>query len=175
MPGCRSLFVVAAAVAGFTSAALAAEKLDVKGALERRIIDPQLPLKEVEDYSEGRILSHHARREVGRRVGEASRPRATAETLEKVVFRGEAAAWRDAATKVEWLDTIAGGPGYRIKKLRYEAVPGLWIPALLYEPEGLSGKAPVMLNVNGHDGKRQGRRLQTAAVHQPGEARHDAP
>lgn len=71
--------------------------------------------------------------------------------FDEVIFRGEAKAWRDAPTKVEWLETIPGGPGYRIKKLRYEAVPGLWIPALLYEPEGLTGKVPAVLNVNGHD------------------------
>ncbi len=71
--------------------------------------------------------------------------------LDEVVFRGEARAWRDARTRVEWLDTIAGGPGYQIKKLRYEAVPGLWIPALLYEPENLDAKTPVVINVNGHD------------------------
>src|SRR6185437_6311588 len=75
------------------------------------------------------------------------------ETLECVVFRGEAAKWRDAETQVVWLDTIEGGPGYRIKKLRYEALPGLWIPALLYVPEEVRGRVPVMLAVNGHDGK----------------------
>ncbi len=31
-------------------------------------------------------------------------------------------------------------------------MPGLWIPALLYEPDELRGKVPVMLNVNGHEG-----------------------
>ena len=46
------------------------------------------------------------------------------------------------------------GAGYRIKKLRYEALPGLWIPALLYEPDNLGDKrVPVVMNVNGHDGK----------------------
>src|SRR5205823_258673 len=30
-------------------------------------------------------------------------------------------------------------------------VPGLWIPALLYEPTQLTGKTPVVLNVNGHE------------------------
>src|SRR4029077_6431138 len=44
-------------------------------------------------------------------------------------------------------------PGYQIKKLRYEALPGLWIPALLYEPEKVVGKMPAVLNVNGHDSK----------------------
>jgi len=31
-------------------------------------------------------------------------------------------------------------------------VPGLWIPALLYEPAKLTGKVPVILNTNGHEG-----------------------
>src|SRR5690606_10390429 len=74
------------------------------------------------------------------------------DVLEKVVFRGEAAKWRDAKAGVEWLETIEGGEEYRIKKVRYEAVPGMWIPALLYEPYKLPDKAPVHLAVNGHDG-----------------------
>jgi hypothetical protein len=73
--------------------------------------------------------------------------------LNEVIFRGQAIAWRDAKTRVEWSETIPGGEGYRIRKLRYEALPGMWIPALLYEPEKLAGKAPVSLAVNGHDGK----------------------
>lgn len=71
--------------------------------------------------------------------------------LDNVIFRGEAKAWRKAETRVEWLETIPGGSGYQIRKLRYEAVPGLWVPALLYEPEHMEGKVPVVVNVNGHD------------------------
>ena len=48
---------------------------------------------------------------------------------------------------------VPAGKGYTIRKLRYEAVPGLWIGALLYEPENLTGKVPVVLNPNGHVGK----------------------
>lgn len=73
------------------------------------------------------------------------------DVLEDVVFRGVPPAWRDASRRIEWLDTISGGPGYHIKKLRFEAIPGLWIPALLYEPDKLDGRVPVILNVNGHD------------------------
>jgi len=80
---------------------------------------------------------------------EAARMRADA--LDHVIFRGEARSWRGVEGKVEWLETIEGGPGYRIKKVRYEALPGLWIPALWYEPTDLKGKVPVVLNVNGHD------------------------
>jgi len=35
--------------------------------------------------------------------------------------------------------------------VRYEALPGLWIPAILYLPEKISGPTPVHLAVNGHD------------------------
>ena len=70
--------------------------------------------------------------------------------LDQVVFAGRAAEWRDAPSRVEWLEWIDGGPGYRIRKLRYEALPGLWIPGLLYMPTGLSGPAPAMLHPVGH-------------------------
>ena len=70
--------------------------------------------------------------------------------LEEVVFRGEARRWRQSRTRVEWLDIIPA-EGYRIRKLRLEVVPGLWAPALLYEPARLAGKVPVVLNVNGHE------------------------
>ena len=71
--------------------------------------------------------------------------------FERVIFRGEAAKWRDAKTKVEWLESLPGGPGYRMKRVRYEALPGLWIPAILYEPETYFGRAPVSL-ASGHTG-----------------------
>ncbi len=73
------------------------------------------------------------------------------ELLAKVVLRGEAKRWSEAKTGVEWLETLPGS-GYRIRKLRFEAIPGLWIPALLYEPETLAGRMPAVLNVNGHEG-----------------------
>jgi hypothetical protein len=73
--------------------------------------------------------------------------------LTQVVFRGKATAWRDAKPNIEWQGTIEGGEGYKIRKARYEAVPGLWIPALLYEPTSPPAKIPVMLAVNGHDPK----------------------
>ncbi len=72
------------------------------------------------------------------------------EFLTRVVFQGEAANWRTADTKVKWFDTIDEGNGYRIKKFCYEALPGFWIPGLLYEPATLMDSMPVMINPNGH-------------------------
>jgi len=73
--------------------------------------------------------------------------------LDRVVFRGEAATWRDLPTNVEWLDALPGN-GYRVVKFRYEVIPGLWLPGLLYEPSPLKpGRTPVVINVNGHEGE----------------------
>ncbi|MBI5802630.1 MAG: hypothetical protein HZA92_18145 [Verrucomicrobia bacterium] len=118
--------------------------------LAREIIGPNLALAEVQAYAEDRVPLMPALKSAAEWEKEAARLRR--EVLDNVIFRGEARQWRDAKTKVEWLDTIPGGPGYSIRKLRYEALPGLWIPALLYLPEKISGKVPVHLAVNGHDG-----------------------
>ncbi len=71
--------------------------------------------------------------------------------LDEVVLKGHDPDILNAPTRVEWLDTIETDGGYRIRKLRYEGYPGMWIPALLYEPTHLSGKVPVVLNPNGHE------------------------
>ncbi|MCG3199952.1 MAG: hypothetical protein GHCLOJNM_04480 [bacterium] len=72
--------------------------------------------------------------------------------LSEVVFRNCPAEWRGWKARAEWGAVIESGRGYRIRKLRYEALPGLWIPAVAYEPDRLEGKVPVVLNVNGHVG-----------------------
>ena len=40
--------------------------------------------------------------------------------------------------------------GYRIEKLYYESLPGLYVRANLYLPDHLTGKAPAILYVCGH-------------------------
>jgi hypothetical protein len=117
--------------------------------LARDIIGPNLALAEVQSHTENRVPLMPAMKSAAEWEKEAARLRRA--THEEVIFRGGARAWRDAKTKVEWLDTIPGGAGYSIRKLRYEVLPGLWSPALLYLPEKISGKVPVHLAVNGHD------------------------
>jgi dienelactone hydrolase len=131
-----------------SSTLLAGGADELETVLSKRIIDPNLPLQEVQEFTESRVLPMPQVKDVADWEKHANRMRQ--ETLDRVVFRGEAAGWRDAKTKVEWLETLPGGPGYRIRKLRYESLPGLWIPALLYEPKELTDKVPVVLNVNGH-------------------------
>src|SRR5262245_26457162 len=67
-----------------------------------------------------------------------------ARTLERAVFWGwpREISERKAASRYTESETLSG-PGYKIRKLLYEPFPGLWIPALLYEPEDLKGPVPV--------------------------------
>lgn len=85
-----------------------------------------------------------------REAWEAYANKLRSRVLEEIVFRGVPGQWRNHPLRVEWLEPIPAGPGYRLRKLRYEALPGFWVPAILYEPEKLSGKVPAVLNVNGH-------------------------
>ncbi len=72
--------------------------------------------------------------------------------LKDVVFHGWPKTWVDAPPKFEDLGIIESGKGYRMRKLRYEIVPGFQSTAILYEPENLSSKVPAILNLNGHVG-----------------------
>src|SRR5688572_28058013 len=76
----------------------------VEGWLGRQIIAPTQTLAEVQSFTESRVPlmpDVKTARDWDRIAGRLRR-----ETLERVVFRGEAARWRDARTRVEWLDTI---------------------------------------------------------------------
>ena len=73
--------------------------------------------------------------------------------LDDVVFHGWPKDWWEGPPKFEDLGILHSGNGYRIRKLRYEIVPGFQSVALLYEPEQVHGKIPAILNVNGHEYK----------------------
>lgn len=129
----------------------AAEKFDpIRRLLERPLLAQSQTQREAEAFCDERVPRMPAVQSAAEWDAIASKLRR--DVLDQVVFRGaQARQWRDARTQVIWSETLPGGPGYRIRKLRYEALPGLWIPAALYEPENLSGKIPVHLAVNGHD------------------------
>lgn len=70
--------------------------------------------------------------------------------LADVVFRGWPREWVDTPLKAEELGEIPSGKGYKIRKLRFEILPGFQTVGILYEPETIKGKVPAILNVNGH-------------------------
>ena len=118
--------------------------------LAHPVLDKGQSLEEVKRFCEGRILPMP--RDITWSAWQHEAERLRQKVLEDIVFRGVPTSGANSSRRVEWLDTIPAA-GYRIKKLRYEALPGLWIPALLYEPDNLQGRVPVVLNVNGHDSK----------------------
>jgi hypothetical protein len=116
--------------------------------LEQPILAPGVPRAELRAFVEARISKFAP--PADRASWEKAAAQLRRDMLDEIVFRGTAAAWRDAKCQVAWLDTIEGGPGYRIQKFRYECLPGMWIPGLLYLPAKLAGRVPVAVNVNGH-------------------------
>ncbi len=72
--------------------------------------------------------------------------------LDEIIFHGWPRHWVEAPPNFEDLGPLPGGKGYRMRKLRYEIVPGFSSTAILYEPETIAGKIPAIVNVNGHVG-----------------------
>ncbi|MCX6929892.1 MAG: hypothetical protein NT154_42770, partial [Verrucomicrobia bacterium] len=72
--------------------------------------------------------------------------------LTDVVYHGWPRDVVEAPPRFEETGVIETGKGYRIRKLRYEIVPGFYSAALLYEPESVQRGSPAILNVNGHVG-----------------------
>ena len=141
--------VVLAALVYTTVTAVEVDSAAIRACTERQILPEGLPTNEVQAFTESRIplMPVAVDAAAWERIAERTRQ----QLLSEVVLCGEAAAWDAMPTRVQWLETLDQQPDYKIRKLRFEAVPGMWIPALLYEPNRLEGKVPIVLNVNGHD------------------------
>ncbi len=123
-------------------------------ALVRRQLEERLQKSDVTDYQ----LRQYALKKVPNLVLPARPEEWTAEAkrlrkkvLEEVVYHGWPQEWVEAPPRFEDLGYLPAGRGYRLRRLRYEIVPGFQSTALLYEPETMPGKAPAILNVNGHE------------------------
>src|SRR2546426_7682794 len=118
--------------------------------LGEEILPPSVAVFQLRRYILGRVAKPPAATSAREWDGEARRLRQ--HLLNDVAFHGWPKEWVNAPPKFEDLGAIPSGKGYRIRKLRYEVVPGFVTAALLYEPENLQGKVPAVLNVNGHVG-----------------------
>ncbi|MBX7168072.1 MAG: c-type cytochrome, partial [Pirellulales bacterium] len=121
----------------------------VATALGTELLAPGEPLAEARAFLEPRVaqLPPFDSADAWRTYAADLRQR----VLREIVFRGRAAEWRDAAAKVELLDTQPGKLPYSVTRLRFEVLPGMWIPALLYAPAHISAPVPAVLNLNGHE------------------------
>jgi len=122
---------------------------DMAAVLERPLETPDVVAFQVRQYLFQRAPKLAAPRSAAQWTAEAERIRK--HLLDDVVFHGWPREWVDAPPKFEDLGTVESGKGYRIRKLRYEIVPGFQSTAILYEPENVSGKIPAILNPNGHE------------------------
>ena len=71
--------------------------------------------------------------------------------LEDLAFHGWPQEWIHSTPQFVQTDVIETSHGYRIRKFRYQVVPGLESTAILYEPQNISGRVPAILNLVGHD------------------------
>jgi dienelactone hydrolase len=74
-----------------------------------------------------------------------------AHLLKDIVYHGWPQQWIDSPPRFEQTDLIETGHGYRLRKYRYEIVPGFVSTAILYEPGQLHGRVPAILNLTGHE------------------------
>jgi dienelactone hydrolase len=71
--------------------------------------------------------------------------------LEDIAYHGWPQEWVHAEPHFEQTGVIETARGYRLRKFRYEIVPGVYSTAILYEPENMQGRIPAILNLVGHD------------------------
>jgi dienelactone hydrolase len=122
----------------------------VDEALKRAILAPEQTRIDTQVWAASKVpvLQVPQAREAWEAYANALRQR----ILDEVVYRGAAREWREQKVSVEQFGELAGN-GYIVRKLRFEAVPGLHVPALLYEPvPAPTEPTPVVLNFNGHEG-----------------------
>ncbi|HYM11309.1 MAG TPA: acetylxylan esterase [Bryobacterales bacterium] len=132
------------------------------GALPAQTTPESMRLVLAQPLQASAVTDSQLRRYVVRKVPALVRPARAAEwtaeaqrlrkkVLDEVVFHGWPHEWVEAPTRFEDLGYLPAGKGYRLRRLRYEIVPGFQSTALLYEPETLRGRVPAILNVNGHE------------------------
>ena len=126
------------------------EAPQVAAILEEQILSPNVSLFQLKEYILSRVAKPPTPDSAQQWTAESRRLRE--HLLKDVVFHGWPEEWVTAPAKFEDLGLVAAGKGYRMRKLRYEIVPGFQSTAILYEPENLQGKIPAILNVNGHVG-----------------------
>ncbi|MEO7652648.1 MAG: hypothetical protein ABIZ80_19485, partial [Bryobacteraceae bacterium] len=76
----------------------------LRAALEKPILDPNQPLVEAQVYTASRVLPLQPPATAAEWQSQAANLRRR--VLDEVIFRGEATTWREAKTRVEWLDTL---------------------------------------------------------------------
>jgi hypothetical protein len=120
----------------------------VGSVLGRSIQPPDLVEFQIRKYMLQHLSKPSAPRTAEQWTAESQRIRA--HLLNDVIFHGWPKEWVTAPLKFEEAGVIDTGKGYKMRKLRYEIIPGFWTTAISYEPASFTGKIPAVLNVHGH-------------------------
>lgn len=132
------------------SAPAQTDRQGVAPILEQPIQPPDVTADELRRFIAQRVPPLPSPGTAGQWTAQAKLTRAR--LLNEIVFHGWPREWVESAPHFEDLGIAGSGAGYRIRKLRYEIVPGFYSTALLYEPAAIRGKVPAILNVHGHVG-----------------------
>ncbi len=116
--------------------------------LTRQLQTPQLVTFQLQQFLQAKVTPLTLPANAEQWTTEAERIRR--HLLADVVFHGWPREWVNSPPRFEVLGTLPSGKGYRLRKLRYEIVPGFYGTALMYEPEKLEGPVPAVLDVMGH-------------------------
>ena len=136
-------------LAAFVGASAQTTAHSVVSVLEERIQPNAVTAYQLQSYLAKRIPSLSPPISSDKWSSEEARIRN--HVLEDVAFHGWPREWIDAAPRFHETDVIESDKGYRLRKLRYEIVPGFESAAILYEPQKVNEKAPAILNVIGHE------------------------
>src|SRR5882757_1108685 len=129
--------------------ASAQEPTPVANALQATVQTPEVTYFQLQAYLMKRIATPQApeRPEQWSASGQKLRKH----ILEDIIYHGWPQSWVQAPPHFEQVAVVETGKGYRLRKFRYEIVPGFTSTAILYEPEVMQGKVPAILNVIGHE------------------------
>ena len=121
----------------------------VKEILGQEIVSHDVTIHELREYILGRVAKPPVATSANAWTTQSGEIRDR--LLNEVVFHGWPREWVSSPAKFQETGVIEAN-GYRIRKLRYEIMPGFESVALLYEPENLQGKMPAVLVAHGHVG-----------------------
>ena len=143
-----SLLFVLSILAGAVGLRAQAVPEVIKPILTRQLQAPQVATFQLQQFLQGKVPRLTLPATAEQWAAESERIRR--HLLDDVVFHGWPKEWVTSPPRFEDLGEIPAGKGYKLRKLRYEIVPGFYSTALLYKPERLEGRAPAVLNVMGH-------------------------
>jgi hypothetical protein len=135
--------------AGLGTSVAQTEPQYLEDILKTEILSKEVAISQLRSYILGRVAKPPEVSSATQWTADSKRIRG--DLLKDVVFHGWPKEWVESPAKFEDLGVLQGD-GFRLRRLRYEIIPGFQSVALLYEPLNLHGKVPAILNVNGHVG-----------------------